>query len=173
MARTHVRTAATYAACVLAAGAWGICQGAAIADVPGAYYNGKPTPPGEAGGRVLYMSVLHGFGEFGFPQYNEPGECMLYLVAGNLPGRRDARLTWGREYGAFMHGEGFASSVVDRCVYYLRGSGEKLLITTGVHVDDCTSGVRDLGAGARSCAGGARASAGDVRRGCSTRRARM
>ena len=39
-----------------------------VVDVPGAYYNGKPTPPVEAGGRVLYMFVPHGLDEFGFPQ---------------------------------------------------------------------------------------------------------
>ena len=48
---------------------------------------------------------------------------MLFGVVGNLPGRRVAGLIWGRENGAFMLGEGFASSAVDRRVYYLRGTG--------------------------------------------------
>ena len=79
---------------MLAASARGICQDAAeydgaepvVVDVPGTYYNGKPTPPGEAGGRVLYMHTPHGFDEPGFPQYSEHGERMLFRVVENLPG---------------------------------------------------------------------------------------
>ena len=157
VAPTRTRSASTFAACVLAGSVRGICQDAvedesgdlAVVDVPGAYYNGKPTPPWEAGGRVLYMHIPRGLKEFGFPQFNEHGERMLFRVVENLPGRRDAGLIWGREYGEFMRSEGFVASVVDRRVYYLREKKGKLQITTGVHVDDCISSVRDPGAGAR------------------------
>ena len=50
-----------------------------------------------------------------------------------------------------------------RTIYYLRGAGGELQITTGVHVGECVSSVRDLSAGAgfmnRWCArfGGRRA----------------
>ena len=171
VAPTRTRSASTFAACVLGGSVRGICQDAVdaeggelvVVDVPGAYYNGKPTPPGEPGGRVIYMHIPRGLEEFGYPQFNEHGERMLFRVLGNLPGRRDAGNIWGREYGEFMRSEGFVASVVDRRVYYLRAKKGKLQITTGVHVDDCISSVRDPRAGEsfmdRWCArfGGSRA----------------
>jgi hypothetical protein len=162
VAESHERLAATYAACVNSSNVRGICQDAAedepgpggavevdldINDVPGAYYFGTPAQPGEPGFRMLYGYVPKGLDEFGFPQHNERGERMLYFIRGNAPGRRDAGQIWGKVYTQFLIGEGFVQSVVDRRVFYLKGANGRAIITTGVHVDDCISSVRDRAAG--------------------------
>ena len=162
VAKSHERLAATYAACVNSSNVRGICQDAAedepspggaievdldINDVPGAYYFGTPAQPGEPGFRMLYGYVPKGLDEFGFPQHNERGERMLYFIRGNAPGRRDAGQIWGKVYTQFLIGEGFVQSVVDRRVFYLKGANGRAIITTGVHVDDCISSVRDRAAG--------------------------
>ena len=109
-----------------------------VLDVKGAYFEGKvPTP--EEGGRVLYARVPPGWSEFGYPEYDSSGGRNYFQVVGNVPGRQDAGVIWQDEYDAWLSGEGFTQSIVDRRVFYKsieRATGGLGLFVLGVFVDD-------------------------------------
>ena len=104
-------------------------------DIGGAYFNGKPPDPSEPGGRALFGRVPTGWKEFGFPQYNEKGEQMVFRIVGNMPGVQNAGRVWSDKYTADLLAWGFQQSVVDRRLFYQFDDEGKALIV-GVFVDD-------------------------------------
>ena len=108
---------------------------ATTSDVAGAYFNGKPKPPEEDGGRVLFTPIPKGWDEFGYKQHNERGERLFFRVDSNMPGRQEAGAVWEAEYTAKLKEWGFTQSIVDRRVF-MQFDDDGLALVVGVFVDD-------------------------------------
>jgi len=108
---------------------------ATTSDVAGAYFNGKPKPPEEDGGRVLFTPIPKGWDEFGYKQHNERGERLFFRVDSNMPGRQEAGAVWEAEYTAKLKEWGFTQSTVDRRVF-MQFDDDGLALVVGVFVDD-------------------------------------
>ena len=50
----------------------------------------------EDGGRVLFADAPAGWGELGFPEFDEFGGRLHYQVVSDVPGRQDAGRVWMR-----------------------------------------------------------------------------
>ena len=93
----------------------------AVKDVEGAYLHGKPLDPSAPRGRVLYARIPRGLEHFG---YAERVNGMKYLlkIVGNVPGRQDAGVIWGKAYDEFLTKDcGLTQRIVDRRLYYKHG----------------------------------------------------
>jgi len=107
----------------------------AVKDVEGAYLHGKPLDPSAPRGRVLYARIPRGLEHFG---YAERVNGMKYLlkIVGNVPGRQDAGVIWGKAYDEFLTKDcGLTQSIVDRRLYYKHGPNRELTLVC-VFVDD-------------------------------------
>jgi hypothetical protein len=61
-----------------------------------------------------------------------------FEITGNVPGLRDAGRVWAADCDAFLLGEGFVQSIVDRRVFIKQlgaFTGDKIFVI-GVYVDD-------------------------------------
>jgi hypothetical protein len=107
----------------------------AVKDVEGAYLHGKPHDPASPRGRVLYARVPDGLEEFGYPRVLN-GVRHVLKIQGNVPGRQDAGVIWGKAYTDFLVKDcGLKQSAVDRRLFYRHGPGTELLLVC-VYVDD-------------------------------------
>ena len=107
-------------------------------DVKGAYFEGRKIPPEEDGGCSLWAPVPAAWDEFGYQQFDGNGARNWFEITGNVPGLRDAGRVWAADCDAFLLGEGFVQSIVDRRVFIRQLSptpGDKLFVV-GVYVDD-------------------------------------
>ena len=107
-------------------------------DVKGAYFEGTKLLPEQDGGRSLWAPVPVGWADFGCPERNADGERNWFEITGNVPGLRDAGRVWAADCDAFLLGEGFVKSIVDRRVFIKQlgpERGDKLFVI-GVYVDD-------------------------------------
>jgi hypothetical protein len=107
-------------------------------DVKGAYFEGRKLTPDEEGGRSLWAPVPAGWDEFGYKQYANDGSRNWFEITGNVPGLRDAGRVWAADCDAFLLGEGFTQSIVDRRVFVkqLTAIGGECLFIVAVYVDD-------------------------------------
>ena len=106
-------------------------------DVKGAYFEGRKLPP-EEGGRSLWAPIPQGWVEFGCPAFGADGSRNWFEITGNVPGLRDAGRIWAADCDAFLAGEGFVQSIVDRRVFIKQlgaRAGDKIFVI-GVYVDD-------------------------------------
>ncbi len=79
-----------------------------------------PSPLAE-GGRLLYAVVPTWLSHYGYPQADKSGRRLVFLIPGNLPGRRDAGRIWQGKFDAFLHGYGLRQCVPDRRVWTCDG----------------------------------------------------
>ena len=106
-------------------------------DVKGAYFEGKKLTP-EEGGRSLWAPIPAGWDKFGCPAVGKDGTRNWFEITGNVPGLRDAGRVWAADCDAFLLGEGFVQSIVDRRVFIKQlgaFTGDKIFVI-GVYVDD-------------------------------------
>ena len=86
---------------------------------------------------MLYARIPRGLEHFG---YAERVNGMKYLlkIVGNVPGRQDAGVIWGKAYDEFLTKDcGLTQSIVDRRLYYKHGPNRELaLVLVCVLVDD-------------------------------------
>ena len=107
----------------------------AVKDVEGAYLHGKPLDPSTARGRALYARIPRGLEQFGYAD-RVNGMKYLLKIVGNVPGRQDAGVIWGKAYDEFLKADcGLEQSIVDRRLYYKHGPGRALTLVC-VYVDD-------------------------------------
>jgi hypothetical protein len=102
--------------------------------VQGAYYLGDVPLP-EDGGRVLFADAPAGWGELGFPEFDEFGGRLHYQVVSNVPGRQDAGRVWMTRYDKFFAAQGFSQSIVDRHALLGKSLAVTLPSIPGVPVD--------------------------------------
>jgi hypothetical protein len=107
----------------------------AVKDVEGAYLHGKPLDPSAPRGRALYARVPSGLEHFGYAD-RVNGMKYLLKIVGNVPGRQDAGVIWGKAYDEFLKADcGLEQSIVDRRLYYKHGPNGELTLVC-VYVDD-------------------------------------
>jgi hypothetical protein len=90
----------------------------AVKDVEGAYLHGAPHDPASPRGRALYARVPDGLEEFGYARVVN-GVRHVLRIRGNVPGRQDAGVIWGKAYTDFLTSKcGLTQSIVDRRLFY-------------------------------------------------------
>ena len=98
-----------------------------ILDMQAAYYLCDVAQP-EDGGRVLFADAPHGWGDLGFPEFDNQGGRLHYEIVSNVPGRQDAGRIWMTRYDKFFATQGFSQSIVDRRVFFKRLEDDKIFV---------------------------------------------